>query len=201
VSTGALERMIRRTGGRPPVVERCELCSEPLPEEHRHLLDVGSGALACACRSCSILFERDGAALGRYRLVPGRRVPLEVEVSPRALGVPVGLAFFVKRDDGAVDGHYPSPAGATRYAIDAAGWADLETRSPALRELRPGVEALLLDTTPDRNRRWLVPIDDCYRLVALVRRHWSGVFGGAAVWAEIDAFFGELERRAPRKEG
>jgi hypothetical protein len=42
----------------------------------------------------------------------------------------------------------------------------------------------------------LVPIDACYRLVGLVRRHWKGFDGGAEAWAAIDAFFDDLREQA-----
>ena len=36
---------------------------------------------------------------------------------------------------------------------------------------------------------WLVPIDDCYALVGLIRTRWRGLTGGREVWDEIAAFF------------
>jgi hypothetical protein len=41
-----------------------------------------------------------------------------------------------------------------------------------------------------------VPVDDCYRLVATVRRSWRGFAGGDRVTAEIEAFFAGLRRTA-----
>jgi hypothetical protein len=41
-----------------------------------------------------------------------------------------------------------------------------------------------------------VPIDDCYRLVAVIRTRWRGFTGGKEVWLEIERFFTELDRRA-----
>ena len=37
-----------------------------------------------------------------------------------------------------------------------------------------------------------MPIDQCFRLVGLIRMHWKGFTGGAAVWEEIDRFFADL---------
>jgi hypothetical protein len=42
---------------------------------------------------------------------------------------------------------------------------------------------------------YLVPIDDCYRLVGLIRVGWRGLGGGAEVWREIDDFFAQLRQR------
>ena len=67
--------------------------------------------MQCVCQACSLLFDREAASHGHYRLVP-RDASACRSVAHRGLGVPVGLAFFVLRADGAVDAHYPSPAGA-----------------------------------------------------------------------------------------
>src|SRR5919112_4086182 len=57
--------------------ERCELCSEAISPEHRHLLDVSTREIMCACRACSILFDREAARGGKYRLIPDRRLFVE----------------------------------------------------------------------------------------------------------------------------
>ncbi len=43
---------------------------------------------------------------------------------------------------------------------------------------------------------FILPIDECYRLVGLMRTHWKGLSGGAAVWREIQLFFQEMKNRA-----
>jgi hypothetical protein len=40
-----------------------------------------------------------------------------------------------------------------------------------------------------------VGIDQCYRLVGLIRSHWRGLSGGAMVWGEIAGFFAGLRER------
>jgi hypothetical protein len=42
---------------------------------------------------------------------------------------------------------------------------------------------------------WLVPIDDCYDLVGLMRTRWKGLSGGTEVWREIGRFFEQLRER------
>lgn len=193
--TGALERVIRRAGTRrQEPLDRCELCSAPVPPGHRHLLERERGEVLCACQACSLLFTRDAASEGHYRLVPQRRMRLPA-VPTRELGVPVGLAFFVPRADGAVIAHYPSPAGATQWEVDPHAWADTVDRHPALRTLEADVEALLVNTARGQRHHWLVPIADCFRLVAVVRREWKGLSGGSRVWPEIERFFAELEEQ------
>ena len=190
--TGALGRVIRRAGSRPgPVGERCDLCAAELSDRHRHLLDTDRREIRCVCQACSLLFNRQAASDGHYRLVPRRRLRLP-GVSTTSLGVPVGLAFFVPRSDGTVDAHYPSPAGATRWEVDQAAWREVVGRCLPLAGMTPEVEALLVNVARGHCDHWLVPIDDCFALVTLVRQEWRGLSGGPHVWPAIDQFFAAL---------
>jgi len=49
----------------------------------------------------------------------------------------------------------------------------MQERCPTLRDLVPGIQALLVNTVRGAREHWIVPVDDCYRLVALVRREWQ----------------------------
>ncbi|MGW2936217.1 DUF5947 family protein [Streptomyces sp. NPDC055722] len=191
MTSGALARVIRSAADRRPEAERCDLCGVETPSDHRHLLDVGNDEVLCACRPCSLLFVEAEASEGRYRLVPSRRVRLP-PVGTRALGVPVGLAFFIARADSTVTAHYPSPAGAARWEADPQAWRDVVAQCPPLATLEPDVEALLVNTARSAEEHWIVPIDDCFRMVALVRREWRGLSGGSRVWPAVDQFFAEL---------
>jgi hypothetical protein len=199
---GALERAVGRASARRGgAVERCELCSAVVPAEHRHVLDEHSGALLCACRACSLLFEREAAAAGHYRLIPAGRTRV-TGVPTDLLDVPVGLAFFIKHDDGRVHAHYPSPLGTTEHAIDAATWAEVERQVPALTAMRPRVQALLMRTTGRGGageQQWILPVDDCYRLVAVIRTNWTGMAGGPTLWREVARFFADLDRATHRQ--
>lgn len=189
-----LERVLRR--GRRPArdeEERCDLCATPVPSEHRHVLDVERQDVLCACTACSLLFDREGAALGRRRMVPDRRLRLPSDGTVEELNVPVGLAFFVKSSvEDRVVAQYPSPMGATRWDLDVQSWADVERRHPELRDMEPDVEALLVNTARGADERWIVPITDCFRLVAVIRGSWRGLSGGTEVWSEVERFFTEL---------
>jgi hypothetical protein len=190
-SGATLGRLIQRAAP-ARADERCDLCGAPLPETHRHVLDVPADELRCACQACGLLFEREAAAQGQYRLVPRRRLRLDAGPGHAELGVPVGLAFFVARPDGTVLVRYPSPVGATTWECDDAAWARLRARWPQLDDVAPSVEALLVNAARGRSEYWIVPIDDCYRLVAVVREHWKGLSGGREVWPAVDQFFAEL---------
>lgn len=192
MTTGALERIIRRGGAPVAPVEPCDMCALPIAARHRHALDTERAELMCLCRACALLFDRSAASDGHYRLVPERRLRLG-EVDTQRLGVPVGLAYFVPDREGAVVAHYPSPLGATRWEVDGDAWSDVVAECPALGHLEPEVEALLVNTTRGARHRWLVPIDDCFALNALVGREWRGMTGGDRVWPAIEEFFTRLE--------
>jgi len=57
------------------------------------------------------------------------------------------------------------------------------------------VEALLLRRGVDRADAFLVPLDECYRLTALVRKSWRGFTGGEDMAGIVDEFFAGLRRR------
>jgi hypothetical protein len=192
LSAGALERVVRRSPSPPGGdAERCDMCGVPVPAQHRHVLDEQAGELMCTCRACTLLFQQDAAGRGHYQLVPESRRRL-ADLSPKALGVPVGLAFFVVQRDGSVVANYPSPMGATRWEVEPDMWTALQRRCPELSGMPPGVQALLLNTARGADEHWLVPIDDCYRLVAVIKREWTGLSGGSTVWPAIEAFFDGL---------
>jgi hypothetical protein len=176
------------------------MCADPVTAEHRHMLDERDGGLLCACRPCALLFEREVASQGRYRLVPSRRTRLS-GLDVEALNVPVGLAFFVEQDDGRVIAHYPSPLGTTETELDHEDWLSVRRQSEDLVRMSPRVEALLVrtNTRPERNEFWIIPIDECYRLVSVIRGSWSGMSGGSALWRAIAEFFDDLGRRPGRR--
>jgi hypothetical protein len=180
--------------------ERCELCGEPIPHEHRHLLEPATRAIRCVCLACSILFDKEAASAGKYRLVPNRRLSLEDFVIRDAqwddLQIPVGLAFFFySTPAGRVQAFYPSPAGPTESLLRLDAWQTLEAGNPVLRTLQPDVEALLVNRARGARQCYLVPIDVCYGLVGVIRTHWRGLGGGQEVWKEIEGFFETLRAR------
>lgn len=195
------ERAAPRDPGPATTTNRCELCSEPLPSEHRHLFDRSAYELLCACRACSLLFDRDAAGGDHYELVPERSWRIEDfamdDVAWRGLRIPVDMAFFfhsTKR--GRVVAFYPSPAGVTESELELETWEELSASNPVLREMRPDVEALLVNRARGARQHWVAPVDACYSLAGLIRTTWSGLTGGEGVWKEITRFFEELSRRA-----
>jgi hypothetical protein len=196
-----LEVVRRGAADREAALERCELCGEPIPAEHRHLLEVETRELLCACRPCSILFDRPEASEGRYRLVGDRclAVPdLDLDdVMWAELRLPVDMAFFFHSTPaGRVMAYYPSPMGPTESQLELEAWAALEAANPILRTLSPDVEALLVNRVRGARQHWIVPIDECYALVGLIRAHWRGLTGGSELWEQIRVHFEALDRRA-----
>jgi hypothetical protein len=196
---------VLRKFARPrPNVERCELCSAALGEQHPHLLELKTRKIACSCDACAILFSDQGNT--KYRRVPRRSRMLTdfrlTDMEWEALMLPINLAFFY-RDSAAerVVAMYPSPAGATESQLSLESWSELEAQNPILRKMEPDVEALLVNRIGQSHDYYLVPIDECYRLVGLIRSHWRGLSGGNEVWKELKTFFDTLNARCGvRKE-
>jgi Family of unknown function (DUF5947) len=180
---------------------RCELCSEPIPPDHRHLLEVSTREMMCVCRPCSILFDREAASEGKYRLIPDRHLFLEdFEISDaqwESLRIPVDMAFFFYSTPAArVVAFYPSPMGPTESLLKLGTWEELEESNPVLKTMERDVEALLVNRVRGARKHFLVPIDECYSLVGLIRMHWRGLSGGREVWEEIGRFFEKLRERS-----
>ena len=181
--------------------EHCDLCGEPIPPEHRHLLDVSTREIMCTCRPCSILFDSEAASEGKYRLIPDRHLFLEdFEMSDaqwESLRVPVDMAFFFYSTPAErVVAFYPSPMGPTESLLKLGAWEELERCNEVLKGMERDVEALLVNRVRGAREHFLGPIDECYSLVGLIRMHWRGFTGGQEVWEEIGRFFEELRRRS-----
>ena len=179
------------------------MCSAQLSPEHQHLIDPAARKLVCACDACAILFSSQGAT--KYR-----RVPRRIRFLPQfrmtdsqwdGLMVPIEMAFFFKGDTPAkVNAFYPGPAGATESLLALETWGDIENDNPAIREMEPEIEALLANRVGAARgvaaQYYIVPIDECYKLVGLIRLHWHGLSGGTEVWREVTKFFTSLKERA-----
>jgi hypothetical protein len=147
------------------------------------------------------LFGSTAASEGHYRLIPDRRMRIaDFELSDLAweeLRLPVDIAFlFHSTPDDRVVAFYPSPMGPTESLLKLEAWRDLEAANPVLQTMEPDVEALLVNRAHGARQHWLVPIDECYALVGLIRTRWRGLTGGKQVWEEIASFFDRLDRLA-----
>jgi hypothetical protein len=73
--------------------------------------------------------------------------------------------------------------------------------NPVLREMQADVEALLVNRVGHSRgfsnpEYYLTPIDECFKLVGLIRSKWHGLSGGAEVWREVGDFFAELKTKS-----
>ena len=193
-----LGSLARGARGPKPVRERCELCAAVLAERHPHLVELGSRTVLRSCSACAVLFDDRRAGGGRYRRVTDRRQRLGLVMAEdtwHALAVPVGLAFFTRRSaDGAVRAHYPGALGVAEAAVDPGTWERLTRENPVVATAEPDVEALLVCRANGLWEHWIVGLDACYALAAIVRRDWRGFGGGEEAWASIRRFFHGLAR-------
>ena len=131
--------------------EHCELCGEPIPAEHRHVLDLSTRDLRCACRPCSLLFDRPGAGGGHYRLVPERRLRLTgFELVGRRSGRSCASPSTWPSSSTAAppsgwSRSIPGPMGATESLLELSAWEAIESANPVLAGMEPDVEALLVN--------------------------------------------------------
>ena len=202
--TSTLEVLSRIRTGRTapaPAGERCEMCAEPIADEHQHVVNVAARQLMCVCRPCYLLFTDAGANL-RYRAVPDRFLSFpDFGLGRReweALQIPVGVAFFFRNS--ALDrtvAFYPGPAGATESELDMAAWAAASC-DPRVGLLADDVEALLVRVPEEAQEPecFLVPIDACYEFVGGLRLLWKGFDGGAQARDFIDGFFAGVAERS-----
>jgi len=118
------------------------------------------------------------------------------DVEWESLLIPINLAFFVHDSSaGRTLAQYPSPGGAMESSLDLEYWNAIVERNPVLKKFEPDVEALLVNRIADRPQYFRAPIDRCFELVGLLRKHWRGLSGGSEVWTQIDLFFNDLNAR------
>lgn len=185
-----------RNGWPAPAPERCDLCGSEIPADHRHLLHLYERRIVCACESCIAL--RGGDV--EYRPTGTRVVWLEdLDLDDRlwaSFSIPIGLAFFMRSSTtGGVVALYPSPAGATESELELDGWEELVRANPVLESLEPDAEALVVNRLAEPHEHAIAPIDECYRLVGMIKASWEGISGGVGPERAIAAFFEELRER------
>lgn len=184
--------------GRTPAAVRdhCELCPVGLSDDHRHLLHLDERRIVCVCETCWSMRSGDP----EYRATGGRTVWLDDFVLAddvwAAFQIPIGLAFMMRSSiDGRIVAMYPSPAGATESELDLDAWERLVAANPALARLEPDAEALIVNRIATPARYVVVPIDQAYRLVGLIKARWEGISGGTETEDAVAEFFAGLRER------
>ena len=189
----------RRRQRRPPARSRsaATCAASELDPDHRHLLHLAERRILCACESCVALRGGDpelrpdrapgpsGSTTSSSPTSSGRRSrsrsgsPSSSTRAPRA-----GSSRSTRARPGR-----PSPSSTSRPGTSSA---------PATRcsmGLEPDAEALIVNRIAEPPEHAIAPIDECYRLVGLIKASWDGISGGAGPERAIEAFFGELRER------
>jgi hypothetical protein len=174
-----------------------------LAPQHRHLLEVASRKIICACDPCALRFQ--AVVDGKFKLIPrDTRVLTGFRIDDALwedLALPINLAFlFHDTPAGKITALYPGPAGVTESLLSLTAWEDLVTANPVLSRMEPDVEALLINRVGTARDYLIAPIDVCFELVGLIRIHWRGLSGGTEAWREIDGFFQRLRANAKHQE-
>lgn len=175
-------------------IEKCFFCGLVLPEDHRHLVDLSAMKFMCTCEMCMIT----KAESGTYKPLPQRSLRLEgFNMSDQLWSdflIPVNMAFFVvsAKRNGTV-AYYPAPTGATESKLKMEAWNNLAELNPILNTLTSDLEALLINRLDDTGEYYIVPIDNCYKLIGMIRIAWKGIFGGKETNDTIRKFFSELK--------
>jgi hypothetical protein len=201
---GVLRQFTRTRRPGSNALEHCELCSAGLGHDHPHLIELSSRQIVCACDACAMLF--DGMERSRYKRVSRNSQYLaNFEMSDgqwESLLIPINMAFFFRSSiEGRMIALYPSPAGAVESLLPLEAWNEIAENNPPLRELRPDIEALLVNRVGhahgmSRAEYYIAPIDECFKLVGLIRSNWRGLSGGTEVWLEIGSFFTNLRTKS-----
>lgn len=196
--------MLRQLVRRDRKLERCELCGAALERRHVHLLEPASRKIHCACGACAILFSAGDDS--RFRRVPERVLFLSnfaiTDAEWESMMIPIGMAFFFRESaTSKIAALYPGPGGAIESLLSLDTWSDIARRNPVLEGMEPNVEALLVNRLGMSRgfsgaEYYLLPIDECYKLVGLIRSQWRGLSGGSEVWETLRVFFAELKERS-----
>lgn len=185
----------------PPHAEAatCQLCPTGIGEDHRHLLQLYERRIVCVCETCWSMRSGDS----EYRPCGVRTLWLDDFELPdevwAGLQIPIGLAFVMRSSmTGTVVALYPSPAGATESEVDMFAWAAMCDANPVLDRLEADAEALVVNRLAGAGGPLyaIAPIDQCYRLVGMVKARWEGISGGRAIESAVAEFFDDLRDRA-----
>jgi hypothetical protein len=181
----------------PPVQqESCDFCHAPLAEQHQHLIEPVARRLECVCDACAILFGSQGQT--KYRRVTRRIQYLPdfrlSDLDWNALMIPIGMAFmFHSSAAGKVIALYPSPAGAVESTLPLDSWARIVAENPVLQTMEQDIEGLLVCRVGGNRDHLIIPIDECFKLVGLIRTRWKGFSGGTDLWKEVERFLNRLK--------
>jgi hypothetical protein len=180
-----------------PGEEACDMCGKPIPADHRHLLHLEERRIICTCESCLAMRAGDR----ELRPTGTRFVWLEDFDLPdedwATFSIPIGLAFFMHSTvTKKLTALYPSPAGATESELELDTWVRLTKMNPILGTMEADIEALIVNRMTTPHEHVIAPIDECYRLVGMIKMSWEGISGGVGPEQAIAKFFAEMREKA-----
>jgi hypothetical protein len=149
--------------------------------------------MRCSCKSCAAKYgtEEEG-----FLLITPRKERLPQFALSDAewdgFQIPIDLAFLVRKGEH-LTALYPGPAGIVQSELAPSAWDSLVTSNPVLNELKPEVEALVVNRVRGRRETYRLSIDHCFTLAGTMRNHWHGLSGGPKVWDEISQYFNTIE--------
>jgi hypothetical protein len=186
----------RQAAASTAAAERCDLCNTTLPGDHRHMLHLVDRRIVCSCEACWALYSGNA----EYRPTGMRTLWLDDfrcdAATWASFQIPIGLAFFMRSTiTGTVVAFYPSPAGATESELPLEAWETLVAANPALEQLDSDAEALVVNRLSDPAQYAILPIDQCYGLVGLIKSRWEGISGGSAIETAVPEFFAAVRER------
>src|SRR4029079_1471437 len=131
---------------RRPAVEQCELCSIRILPQHRHLLEMSTQKIVCACDACALRFQ--DVVEGRFKLIPrdARALPdfAITDADWENFALPINLAFFFySAPRRKMMAYYPSPAGATESLLPLNAWEALVGQNAHLAQVHADEGAVL----------------------------------------------------------
>ena len=183
--------------------ESCRFCNADIDAPHVYVINIVTHTLISVCPPCYLLFTLEGAAQGKYKAVPQRRIYLPdlalTQTQWEALQIPVGIAFFHRNtSQSCITSCYPGPEGATQSLVRLETWDALEEANPILEKLVPDVESLVIHHPQDHQRSegGIVPIDVSDELMKYLKQQWRGLDGGEEAWKTIHTFVTDMRTRS-----
>ena len=160
------------------------------------------GGILCTCESCLAL--RGGDA--ELRPTGTRTVWLETSSSPTRSGPRSTSRSASRSSSTRAPRAASSPSTRARPARPSPSsppeaWRDLRTANPVLMSLESDAEALIVNRIADPPQYAIAPIDECYRLVGLIKVELGRDLGRRGPERAIAAFFAELRERAAGESG
>ncbi|HYR91774.1 MAG TPA: DUF5947 family protein [Terriglobia bacterium] len=183
----------------PITAESCDFCRAAVAERHQHVMDAANWKIQCVCDACAVLFGSQGQT--KYL-----RVPRRIRFLPNfrltddqwdGLLIPIAMAFlFHSSRHGKVVALYPSPAGPVESQLTLESWEEIASSNPELANMQKDVEGLLVYRVGSAREHFVVPIDECFALIGIIRTQWKGLSGGSTMWNEVRTFLAALKERS-----